>query len=429
MKDIFKNLVDKNCIHRLFPWITGSIMSTILVIPGAYWALTLWLTLYGLWFIRGFTDRVWRPSCAIGALYIWYGLTIYLLIGIGLGLIYGYEASYYEAYVPMLLAPIIVNGVLAAKPSSTFFWMGAALSAIFAGLMASHQSLYLGLGRAFGAMNNIIIFGDLSVVMAMFSVFGLLYWSSTQSKYYLKIILIIGSILGVWASLLSGTKGGWFSILMIVVMVIWIALKNTHPIRKFSWSIFGVGLIILLATFAPPDLVVNRVLDGVDGASTWFLTGNVTDGSVSIRLEKWFQAFLMLIEKPLTGWGTQHAITELQARINESGVPGVWIQAENDLLQSGINHGFPLIFSVLILYASFILSFAKIRKLNPGSALCTGLSSVAILFVILMIEFGLSVNALGRNSFRHTFIVWEMLILSLLLLELSNKTNGKYTIS
>jgi O-antigen ligase len=174
---------------------------------------------------------------------------------------------------------------------------------------------------------------------------------------------------------------------------------------------------------------VNRVLDGVDGASTWFLTGNVTDGSVSIRLEKWFQAFLMLIEKPLTGWGTQHAITELQARINESGVPGVWIQAENDLLQSGINHGFPLIFSVLILYASFILSFAKIRKLNPGSALCTGLSSVAILFVILMIEFGLSVNALGRNSFRHTFIVWEMLILSLLLLELSNKTNGKYTIS
>jgi hypothetical protein len=76
----------------------------------------------------------------------------------------------------MLLAPIIVNGVLVAKPSSEFLWFGAAGSAVLAGLMASYQSLYLGVGRAFGGLNNIIIFGDLSVATAMLSVFGLLYW-------------------------------------------------------------------------------------------------------------------------------------------------------------------------------------------------------------------------------------------------------------
>jgi hypothetical protein len=57
-------------------------MSTILVIPVAYGILTLWLTLYGLLFMKGFVNRVWRPSIVMGASYIWYGLSIYVLFGI-----------------------------------------------------------------------------------------------------------------------------------------------------------------------------------------------------------------------------------------------------------------------------------------------------------------------------------------------------------
>jgi O-antigen ligase len=409
--------------HRIFPWITVAIMATILVVPSAYAILTLWLTLYGLWFIKGFVNRVWRPSIAIGASYIWCGLIVYVLIGIGLGLSHGYKASYYEGYVPMLLAPIIVNAVLVAKPSPSFLWMGAAGAAFLAGLMASYQSLYLGVGRAFGAMNNIIIFGDLSVVMATFSVFGLLYWSSTVSKPQFKIILIIGLIFGVWASLLSGTKGGWLSIIMISILAIWISLKQLHWSKKILGVLIGLGLVFLAASLAPPELVMNRVKDGVAGARIWFLTGDVTEGSVSIRLEKWYQAIFMLIEKPLTGWGNQGAIVELQARITAAGVPGVWTQAENDLLQAGIVHGIPAIFATLALYFGFILSFAKMRRLNSDSSLWIGLSSVGIVFVILMIEFGLSVNVLGRNAFRHTFIVWEMCILALLILAWGRREN------
>jgi O-antigen ligase len=409
--------------HRIFPWITVAIMATILVVPSAYAILTLWLTLYGLWFIKGFVNRVWRPSIAIGASYIWCGLIVYVLIGIGLGLSHGYKASYYEGYVPMLLAPIIVNALLVAKPSPSFLWMGAAGAAFLAGLMASYQSLYLGVGRAFGAMNNIIIFGDLSVVMATFSVFGLLYWSSTVSKPQFKIILIIGLIFGVWASLLSGTKGGWLSIIMISILAIWISLKQLHWSKKILGVLIGLGLVFLAASLAPPELVMNRVKDGVAGARIWFLTGDVTEGSVSIRLEKWYQAIFMLIEKPLTGWGNQGAIVELQARITAAGVPGVWTQAENDLLQAGIVHGIPAIFATLALYFGFILSFAKMRRLNSDSSLWIGLSSVGIVFVILMIEFGLSVNVLGRNAFRHTFIVWEMCILALLILAWGRREN------
>jgi O-antigen ligase len=416
---------DNDSSHRLFPWITGAIMSTILVLPFAYGVLTLWLTLYGLYFIRGFLDRVWRPSVSVGASFIWYGLLIYVLAGITLGLIHGYRASYYEAYIPMLLSPIIVNGILAAKPSSTFLWIGAASAALLAGLMASYQSLYLGVGRAFGAMNNIIIFGDLSVVMATFSALGLLYWSSSKSKLHIKMFLMTGVFFGIWASLLSGTKGGWLSILMVLIMVIWISLKKMHWSKKILGVCIGLGLVIIFAFLAPSELVVNRIKDGVKGAQIWFEIGSVTEGSVSIRLEKWYQAIFMLIEKPLTGWGVQGAIVELQARINSAGVSGVWIQTENDLLQAGIVHGLPAIVAILVLYLSFVISFVRMRKSNPSSSLCIGLSSAGILFVVLMLEFGLSIVALGRNSFRHTFIVWEMLILSLLILGFNQQNNKR----
>jgi O-antigen ligase len=409
--------------HQLFPWITGAIMATVLVVPSAYAILTLWLTLYGLWFIKGFVNRVWRQSIAVGASYIWCGLIVYVLIGVGLGLSHGYKASYYEGYVPMLLAPIIVNAVLVAKPSASFFWIGAVGAAFLAGLMASYQSLYLGVGRAFGAMNNIIIFGDLSVVMATFSVFGLLYWSSTQSKPYIKILLIIGVVFGVWASLLSGTKGGWLSILMITIVAIWISLKQLHWSKKILGVLIGLGLVILAAFLAPPELVIGRIKDGVAGAQIWFATGSVTEGSVSIRLEKWHQAILMLIDKPLTGWGNQGAIMELQDRLAAAGVSGVWTQVESDLLQAGIVHGIPAIFATLALYFGFIFSYVKMRRLNTDSSVWIGLASVGVVFVILMIEFGLSVNVLGRNAFRHTFIVWEMCILSLLILAWGRRDN------
>ena len=207
-------------------------------------------------------------------------------------------------------------------------------------------------------------------------------------------------------------------------MATWISLKQFNWPKKILGVFSGLVLIILAAYLAPAELVIDRIKGGVTGAEIWFQIGIVTEGSVSIRLEKWHQAILMLIDKPLTGWGNQGAIVELQRRITAAGVPGVWTQAESDLLQAGIVHGIPAIFASLALYFGFISSYVKMRRLNSDSSLWIGLSSVGIVFVILMIEFGLSVNVLGRNAFRHTFIVWEMLILSLLSLSWGQRVNN-----
>ena len=404
-----------NPSHRLFPWVTGLLMAGILVVPGVYVLLTVWLALYGLWHLRGFAARVWQPSLTLGASPIWAGMAVYVAVGMGLGWWHGYKASYFEAYLPMLLTPLIVNAVVVAKPPVAMLWLGAAAGAAMAGLMAMYQSLVLDLGRAGGAMNNVIMFGDLSVVLAMFTMFGWIYWGRAQKSRWIQAAFLLGTLLGLAASLLSGTKGGWLSILMLAVVFVWLAFDRWHWFKKVIVAGLVLATIVIAAFLAPKELVVNRVVEGVNGGITWFNTGQITEHSVGVRLEKWHQAVQMIADNPAVGWTTQGAIDELQSRMSRAGAGDIWIQTENDLLQAGIVHGLPGVASYLCLYLGIVWGFVRARQRWPNHALWVGLASAGAVLVVLMLEFGLSVVVLGRNAFRHTLIVWAMLVLAYLI--------------
>jgi O-antigen ligase len=394
-------------------------MAGILVVPGVYVLLTLWLALYGLWYVRGFAARVWQPSLTLGAAPIWVGMAVYVGVGMGLGWWHGYRASYFEAYLPMLLAPLIVNAVVVAKPPVAMLWLGAAAGAALAGLMAMYQSLVLDVGRAGGAMNNVIMFGDLSVVLAMFTMFGWIYWGRAQKSRWIQAAFLLGTLLGLAASLLSGTKGGWLSILMLAVVFVWLAFDRWHWFKKVIVAGLVLATIVIAAFLAPPDVVVNRITNGFQGAQTWFKSGEITDGSVSIRLEKWAQALGMIADKPWTGWSTEGSIIEIDQRLRAAGAGegpgGFWTQTENDLLQAGIVHGLPGVASYLCLYLGIVWGFVRARQRWPDHRLWVGLASAGAVLIVLMLEFGLSVVVLGRNAFRHTMIVWAMLALAYLI--------------
>jgi len=409
-----------NTPHRFFPWITGALMAGVLVVPGSYVLLTLWLALFGAWHARGWMERIWQPSLSMGALPIWVGMAVYVIFGMAMGFVHGYKASYFEAYVPMLLAPLIVNAVVVARPSLKMLWLGAAAAAVLAGVVASYQSLYLQLDRAGGAMNNVIMFGDLAVVLAMFSAFGALFGVNEADPKWMRRFMFLGAVMGVWASLLSGTKGGWLSVLMLSVILVWMALRHWHWARRAAVAGAVLMGIVGAAFMAPPEIVVNRITNGLQGASTWFATGQITEGSVSIRLEKWNQAIGMVIDKPLTGWTTEGSVVEIDQRLRQAGAGegpgGRWTQTENDLLQAAIVHGLPGLASNIFLYMGLLWGFIRIRQQDVRNALWVGVAAVGALLVVLMLEFGLSVVVLGRNAFRHTLIVWAMLALAYLIL-------------
>lgn len=400
----------------LFPWITATLMAGALVVPGAYALLTYWLALYGLWHIRGLADQVWPHPRAAGGQLIWWGMVVYVAVGVAMGLWRGDPAAYFEAYVPMLLAPLIVNAVVVARPPVAMLWLGAAAGAILAGVVSTYQVFVMQVGRAGGAMNNVIMFGDLCVALAMFSAFGGLYWAAARQRVALQALMLAGGLMGLWGSLLSGSKGGWLSILMLAALWAWLAFDRWHWGKRVLVSLGILSGILIVAGLLPFELVVGRVLEGLSAGHTWFTTGKVTDGSVSIRLEKWDQAFDMIAQRPWSGWGTAGAIEELSRRIREAGVSGHWTQTENDLIQAGINQGLLGLLSYLALYLGCIVGFALLRRSGVSCQVQAGLATLGIMLTILMLEFGLSIVVLGRNAFRHFFVTWSMLCLAFILL-------------
>jgi O-antigen ligase len=410
-----------NPAHRLFPWVTGLLMAGILVVPGAYVLLSLCLALYGLCFLRGFSARVWRPSLDLGALPIWSGIAIYAIVGVGLGWWHGYKIGYFEAFIPMLLAPLIANAVVVAKPNLSMFWFGGAAASVGAFLIAIYQIIYQGHVRAFGGMNNPIIFGDLSVSFSMLSLFAVIFWSGSK-KYF--VFFLIAFFSGILASFLSGTKGAWLSIIVVVIAFSWYFLREFGVFKKLIFFFASLFVIAVVVYMLPNEFVWDRFVIGFNGAKTWFETGVITD-TVSVRFEKWNQAFGMILDKPMFGWGTDGAIVELHQRMIDVGAGIGWTQTENDIFQAGIVHGLLGILQYSLLFLCLIYGFLKLKVKCGGDGECRGLAVLGAFWGLLFLQYGLSVVAMGRNGFRYVLILVSMLFLGFLILHWQQHQNHR----
>jgi O-antigen ligase len=345
-----------------------------------------------------------------------WGFAVFVAAGVFVGVWYGYGPGYYEAYIPFLMAPFMLHGVLTARLQAGVLWLGSASAAWLAGVLASYQSLVLDVGRAKGAMNHPIIFGDLSVVLASIALFGVLYSQQAKSSPYHRVYLLLGALMGVWASLLSGTKGGWFSIVMVMFVFAWRLTADKALIWRALGLLCIVALIIKGVLLAPEALVWER-LEGVWGnAKRWFDTGEVTDWSVSIRLELWSYAWELFSQKPLLGWSGGEALAKLAEHLKPFNVPvGIAPVFENDLLHFAAVAGSVGVLSVLGLYVGVFFGFWQFKK-QVQEAQTSAFVLLGMLLVVMLFEFGLTVNALGRNAFRYAFCTLSVMLLSLVIM-------------
>ena len=405
--------------QRIHNGLIFACLSVVLVMPGGPMLLALCLAAMGLWSFKDLhTDlaQVWgSPVVRIMTM----GFAMFVGVGFFLGIWYDYRPGHYEAFIPFLLAPLMLHGVLKAQLQPVVLWMGAATAAVLAGTFASFESLVLLTGRAMGAMSHPIIFGDLSVVLACIALFGVLYFEQAKSQLWMRVYLSCAAAMGVWASLLSGSKGGWLSIIMVLLVFVWRVTAG----KPVLWRFLGVVLISVLVVkgvwLAPEDLVRGR-LEGVWGkAHLWFETGQVTDWSVSIRLELWSYALHLFAQRPILGWSGGGALAMLTEHIKPFNVPvGVAPVFENDLLHYAAVSGMVGVLSVLALYGGVFAGFWLCQK---QGAQAFAYALLGMLLVALYFEFGLTVNALGRNAFRYFFCAMSVMLLGLILL--ANKKN------
>ncbi|WP_419209055.1 O-antigen ligase family protein [Photobacterium leiognathi subsp. mandapamensis] len=233
--------------------------------------------------------------------------SIYFLTYLASTLYYG--GSFSEIDMPsrfVLVLPIFLL-LLLYPPKVNILTLGFIIGSIVAGIVAIIHIYYFHIPRAFwDAYKHVhpslkgympIQAGNMAMTLGLIS-FTISTYYLSQKSWWKFTLSFIAALLGIYASFLSGTRGGW---VFLPIAIVYLAFSNHQFISKkvvvFTIFILGVGLLSLSQTQE-----VTKRIDSATYDLTQYQTGNEYT-SLGIRLELWKSAIYTTEQHPIIGAG------------------------------------------------------------------------------------------------------------------------------
>ncbi|XKE43993.1 O-antigen ligase family protein [Halomonas organivorans] len=256
---------------------------------------------------------------------------------------------------PLGMAVVAFFGLLVHPVNGAWLWSGVATGGFLTGAFSLIQS-WQGVSRAEGAGTlDPILYGNLSLTAGSFCLAGL-GWAWNRSRPWAwSLVLILGASGGLLASALSGTRGGWVT-LPLLILVLYKAYSRYLSRTTLVVSMAGVFLLASMVIMHPQSGVKARLAEGAHHLVA-YLEGE-RGVQVAARLMIWEGSAEVAMEHPLLGWGQQGSALERahrQPRLSR------YAHAHNDLLQAWISFGVPGVIGVLGLYLAPLRAFMANR--------------------------------------------------------------------
>jgi O-antigen ligase len=295
----------------------------------------------------------------------------------------------------MALAAMLV--VQAAAPGTRALWLGAAGGAFAALVFLVWQWLALGLVRPGGLMNP-ITFGDLSLCLAWLSLCGLIDRDAAGNevrhwRWARQWIAATGVLCGVAASLLTGSRGGWLALPLLILLPL--CVRGMLP-RRLALALPLLACVLAGAAWSIPQTGVrDRVAIGLSDVRL-VLAGNPAPTSLSVRVELWKAGAMLARERPWTGQDTASYKRRMRAWVAQGKLSPVLFappeppHMHNDMLQMLVTRGVTGLLAwcgILIAPACFFAG--RLRAAPPGGTRrAAALAGLA--FVLAWAGFGLT---------------------------------------
>ncbi|AVO49204.1 polymerase [Melaminivora suipulveris] len=302
--------------------------------------------------------------------------------------------------IKYLLALPCVFFLMVWPPQPACLAAGIALGGIGAGAVGLYQTLAQGLPRASG-FTNAIQYGDLAVLLALQS--GLLLavlWRQLAGGP--RALLAASVLLGLLASGLSQSRGGWLALALLLPICAGLLARATGA-RRASLGLAALALAAGLLAQVPS--VEQRMALAQEEAQSYLDGGNGAS-SVGHRLAHWRLAWSMGLERPFTGWGRVGYEQEKARRVAQGRAPEVVLQfnhAHNEALDLWAKHGGGGVLLLLIFYTVPLwlmwptrarIHDARGELDRPALALCL----VGVMLPLSYAAFGLTQVFLAHNS-------------------------------
>ena len=280
---------------------------------------------------------------------------------------------------------------------------GCGVGSILAFGIAIHDKFILGYERAFNDVMPIQS-GNIAMSLGLFCLCGL-FWAQKRGKLAFLLFMLLGTGAGMGASFLSGTRGGW---VLLPIILLTIAMLFKECLYRKGTLIMVIGAL-LCGTFlvVQPQSGVEARIELAQRDISHYLDKTNLNTSLGIRFQLWQSAWQSFTEKPLFGWGN-HGIRESQQAQLARGEISQFIydfhsHAHNQFLDEMAKRGVIGLGALLLMMLTpLFLVKRRLRKSYDADTHC----GVALVIVTILssIDYCLSQAFFGHNSGISFFV-------------------------
>ena len=172
-------------------------------------------------------------------------------------------------------------------------------------LVALYDRIILGLVRS-GGDHNPIMFGGVAVLLSVICLNYALYYYNKRDKL-LFLVSLVASFSGFFASILSGSKGGWLVFPVAFAFLFWNYRENLG--KKFYVNSLIISIFLIAIISITPSLGVSERVKTLFVDIKLVLEGDTQETSVSHRTELWKASVFMFKDSPVFGVGKSGQIS------------------------------------------------------------------------------------------------------------------------
>jgi len=369
-----------------------------LVWPLGYALAPLMISLLGLYLLLSSKPYCYPKEDVRVVLGVAAACGLYGLVSTFISIALGTHWHIVGPHLPFLIYPLMAWAFI-KTPNINGRWLvwGAATGALLGFTYAAFMHFYLGIDRP-SVHRSAITFGNTGVLMAGICWLGMVF---SQNKRHQWILLICGAA-GIGVSLLSGSRGGWLSIVILMIMMWSLIAKKT--LGRWRWPALALVCAAFAAIAISPKLPVNERIQQAVHEVKVFIQDGENNTSVGARLAMWTFAASIAHEKPIWGFGYQGKRDRWQEAI-EAGVytsPIGGGHFHNEMIERYITTGLVGLGLTLLVYAAGFRAFYIYRQGPTTQQNPYALMGFAVL--VMYLEFGLSDVIWSVHANRQIFL-------------------------
>jgi O-antigen ligase len=199
--------------------------------------------------------------------------------------------------------------------------------------------------------------------------------------------------LGLTASILSGSRGGWLAVPLLVAALLWQA-RSELTTRRMGGIAVALVCIVALSNALADGMPTKRTSASVTSVSDYRPAAPASESAASsegARIEAWRSALHAFEQRPVTGlgWGnlSTHFDREVALGLRNERIAN-FEHAHNQLLGAAANGGVIGLAMTLLLFIVPLVTF--LRALGSGSARRRTLGATGVMVLGAYAVFGLT---------------------------------------